>query len=216
MTVKTILCYGDSNTWGYRPVTKDRYSREERWVGVLQQALGAGYEVIAEGLNGRTTVWDDPIEGYKNGKEQLIPILTSHKPVDLVTIMLGTNDLKRRFGLGAYDIAEGAGVLVEMVQKSNCGPDERAPQVLLLAPPPVAKLTEYDEMFAGALEKSQQFSRHYRRVANERGCAFLDTAEVIVSSDRDGIHFEVGEHRKLGLAVAAQARKILGEKAITS
>lgn len=208
--MKTILCYGDSNTWGYHPVTKGRYSREERWAGLLQRELGAGYEVIAEGLNGRTTVWDDPIEGYKNGKEQLIPILTSHKPVDLVVIMLGTNDLKKRFSLSAYDIAEGAGVLVDIVQKSDCGPGERAPQVLLMAPPPVARLTEYEEMFEGAAPKSRLFSKHYRRVAEERSCAFLDTSEVIVSSDIDGIHFDVEEHKKLGLAVAARIREILG------
>lgn len=206
--MKTILCYGDSNTWGFEPVSQNRYSRTERWTGVLRQELGSDCEVIEEGLNGRTTVWDDPIEGYKNGKEQLIPILTSHKPIDLVTIMLGTNDLKRRFDLGAFDIATGAGVLVEMVQKSDCGPGGRAPQVLLMAPPPVAKLAEFDEMFEGAVEKSRQFGRRYRRVAEEKGCEFLDTAEVIVSSDRDGIHFEVGEHKKLGLAVAARIREL--------
>ena len=208
--MKTILCYGDSNTWGYRPVTKDRYHRHERWTGVLQRELGEAYEVIAEGLNGRTTVWDDPIEGYKNGKEQLIPILTSHKPVDLVTFMLGTNDLKKRFSLSAYDIAEGAGVLVDMVQKSDCGPGEHAPKVLLMAPPPVARLTEYEEMFEGAEAKSRLFSKHYRRVAEEHGCAFFDASEVIVSSDFDGIHLEVDEHRKLGLAVADLVRQILG------
>src|SRR6185503_2144360 len=135
--MKTILCYGDSNTWGYEPATKERYSRAERWTGILQRELGAEYYVVEEGLNGRTTVWDDPIEGYKNGKEQLIPCLTSHKPIDLVTIMLGTNDLKQRFSLSAYDIAEGAGVLVNIVQKSDCGPQEGAPKVLLMAPPPV-------------------------------------------------------------------------------
>jgi lysophospholipase L1-like esterase len=208
--MKTILCYGDSNTWGYHPVTKDRYSLEERWAGVLQHELGTGYYVVAEGLNGRTTVWDDPIEGYKNGKEQLIPILTSHKPLDLVIIMLGTNDLKRRFGLGAYDIAEGAGTLVEMVQKSDCGPQKRPPQVLLMAPPPIAKLTEYAEMFEGAEAKSRRFGEHYRRVAQECGCAFLDAGQVIISSDLDGIHFDVEEHKKLGLAVAARVREILG------
>jgi lysophospholipase L1-like esterase len=208
--VKTILCYGDSNTWGYRPATKDRYSRAERWVGVLQHELGTGYEVIAEGLNGRTTVWDDPIEGYKNGKEQLIPILTSHKPIDLVTIMLGTNDLKKRFSLSAFDIAEGAGVLVDIVRKSDCGPEGHPPQVLLMAPPPVAKLTEFAEMFEGAEAKSRKFSEHYRLVAQEYGCEFLDTGEVIVSSDLDGIHLDIGEHQKLGLAVATRVRQILG------
>ena len=208
--MKTILCYGDSNTWGYKPVVKERYSRAERWTGILQRELGAEYYVIEEGLNGRTTVWDDPIEGYKNGKEQLIPCLTSHKPIDLVTIMLGTNDLKRRFSLGAYDIAEGAGVLVNIIQKSDCGPQEGAPKVLLMAPPPVAKLTEYAEMFEGAEVKSRRFSEHYQRVAQEFGCEFLDTAQVIVSSDLDGIHFEISEHQKLGRAVAARVREILG------
>jgi len=207
--MKTILCYGDSNTWGYKPVVKERYSRAERWTGILQRELGAEYYVIEEGLNGRTTVWDDPIEGYKNGKEQLIPCLTSHKPIDLVTIMLGTNDLKRRFSLGAYDIAEGAGVLVNIIQKSDCGPQEGAPKVLLMAPPPVAKLTEYAEMFEGAEVKSRRFSEHYQRVAQEFGCEFLDTAQVIVSSDLDGIHFEISEHQKLGRAVAARVREIL-------
>jgi lysophospholipase L1-like esterase len=208
--MKAILCYGDSNTWGFEPVTKNRYSRAERWTGILRQELGPDYEVIEEGLNGRTTVWDDPIEGYKNGKEQLIPILTSHKPIDLVTIMLGTNDLKRRFGLGAYDIAEGAGTLVEIVQKSDCGPETQAPKVLLMTPPPLAKLTEYAEMFEGADAKSRQFSQQYQRAAQERGCEFLDTSKIIVSSDLDGIHLDVAEHRKLGLAVAARIREILG------
>jgi len=155
--MKTILCYGDSNTWGYNPLTKERYSREERWTGILQKELGEDYEVIEEGLNGRTTVWDDPIEGYKNGKEYLIPCLESHRPVDLVIIMLGTNDLKKRFSLSTFEIANGAKVLVNIVQKSKAGPGEIAPKVLLMAPPPVGKLTELAEEFEGAEEKSKNF-----------------------------------------------------------
>ena len=210
--MKTILCYGDSNTWGYNPATKERYGRDERWPGVLRNELGAEYLVIEEGLGGRTTVWDDPIEGYKNGKEYLIPCLETHKPIDLVMIMLGTNDLKKRFSLTAFDIASGAGVLVEIVQKSAAGPDDQAPKVLLLAPPPLAKLagTEFADMFEDAEEKSKKLSQHYHRVAQELGCELLDTAKVIVSSPVDGIHFEVEEHRKLGKAVAACVRKILG------
>jgi lysophospholipase L1-like esterase len=204
--VKTILCYGDSNTWGYNPATQARFSRDERWAGVLRLALGDAYLVIEEGLNGRTTVWDDPIEGYKNGKEYLIPCLTTHKPLDLVIILLGTNDLKKRFSLSAYDIANGAGVLVDVVQKSDTGPDDKAPQLLLLAPPPIARLTEYAEMFEGAEAKSRKFSEHFRRVAEEYGCQLLDTADIIVSSDIDGIHFEADEHRKLGQAVADRVR----------
>jgi lysophospholipase L1-like esterase len=207
--MKTILCYGDSNTWGYNPATAERFDRLERWAGVLRQALGEGYLVIEEGLNGRTTVWDDPIEGYKNGKSYLIPCLETHRPLDLVIIMLGTNDLKMRFSLPAYDIANGAGVLVDVVQKSEAGYDDRAPQVLLLAPPPVTTLTEFSEMFAGSLEKSKRLAQHYRRVAEEYGCHFLDTGQVIVSSPLDGIHFELEEHRKLGLAVAEKVKEIL-------
>ena len=204
--MKTILCYGDSNTWGYNPATQARFSRDEGWAGVLRLALGDAYLVIEEGLNGRTTVWDDPIEGYKNGKEYLIPCLTTHKPLDLVIILLGTNDLKKRFSLSAYDIANGAGVLVDVVQKSDTGPDDKAPQLLLLAPPPIARLTEYAEMFEGAEAKSRKFSEHFRRVAEEYGCQLLDTADIIVSSDIDGIHFEADEHRKLGQAVADRVR----------
>jgi lysophospholipase L1-like esterase len=180
-----------------------------RWPGVLRKELGAGYLVIEEGLNGRTTVWDDPIEGYKNGKEYLIPCLETHKPLDLVVIMLGTNDLKMRFSVSAFDIANGAGVLVDVVLKSATGPDGAAPKVLLLAPPPVARLTDFAEMFEGAKPKGERFAAHYRRVAQEKGCAFLDTGRVIVSSNLDGIHFEPEEHSKLGKAVAKRVPEIL-------
>jgi lysophospholipase L1-like esterase len=206
--MKTILCYGDSNTWGSNPITQDRYGRDERWPGVLRQELGDGYHIVEEGLNGRTTVWDDPIEGYKNGKDYLIPCLETHRPIDLVTIMLGTNDLKIRFSVSAYDIADSAGVLVDIVQRSNAGPDGGAPQVLLMAPPPVGKLTEFAEMFEGAESKSRKLAQHYHRVAEAYGCELLDTSEIIVSSDIDGIHLELSEHQKLGQAVAARIQRI--------
>ncbi|HUX77753.1 MAG TPA: SGNH/GDSL hydrolase family protein [Anaerolineae bacterium] len=204
-----MLCYGDSNTWGWNPVTLERYARDERWPGVLRQELGDGYLVIEEGLPGRTTVWDDPIEGYKNGREYLIPCLETHASIDLVMVMLGTNDLKVRFSVSAYDIANSAGVLVDIVQRSMAGPDGGAPKVLLMAPPPLGRLTEYAEMFDRAKQKSKRFSKHYQRVAREYGCAFFDTSNVIVSSDVDGVHLEVGEHKKLGQAVAAVVRHML-------
>jgi lysophospholipase L1-like esterase len=209
MDEKTILCYGDSNTWGWNPVSQGRYARHERWPGVLRQELGEGYLVIEEGLNGRTTVWDDPIEGYRNGKEYLVPCLESHKPIDLVIIMLGTNDLKMRFHVPACDIAAGAGVLVEIVAKSQTGPGDGAPQVLLVAPPPIAGLSDFAEMFEGGTTKSRGLSDAFRLVAEEQGCALLDAAQVIISSDVDGIHLDPSEHRKLGKAVAARVRQLL-------
>jgi lysophospholipase L1-like esterase len=205
---KTILCYGDSNTWGYDPVTQERYARDERWTGVLRQQLGDGYLVMEEGLNGRTTVWDDPIEEYRNGKEYLLPCLRTHRPIDLVVIMLGTNDLKARFGLPACDIAAGVGVLVDIVAKSETGPGNRAPKVLLIAPPPLGRLSGFAKMFAGGPAKAETFSRHFRLIAEERGCALLDAGEVIVSSDVDGIHLDPSEQCRLGEAVANLIRQM--------
>jgi len=209
--MKKILCYGDSNTRGYIPGSGERFPRDVRWTGVLRDELGDGYEVIEEGLDGRTTVWDDPIEGHKNGINYLIPCLESHKPMDLVVMMLGTNELKMRFSLSTYDIAEGVRVLVDVIQKSETGHYGDPPSLLLLAPPPIAKLTEFAEMFEGAEAKSRRFAEHYRRIAEEQGCEFFDTSGVIVSSDVDGIHFEVSEHQKLGKAVADLVKKILGK-----
>jgi len=208
--MKRILCYGDSNTWGYNPVTQDRFEKHERWTGQLSQALGNGYDVIEEGLNGRTTVWDDPIEGYKNGREYLIPCLETHKPLDLVIIFLGVNDLKKRFSLSAYDIAEGARALIQIIQKSATGMMNGAPVVLLLAPPPVGKLSAFAEMFEGAEAKSQKLAEHYSRVAAEMGCPFLNTSTIITSSDLDGIHLEQSEHANLGQAVAIKIKEIIG------
>lgn len=207
--MRTILCYGDSNTWGYDPVTGERLGREARWPGVLARELGDGHAVIEEGLNGRTTVWDDPIDAYRNGREYLVPCLESHAPLDLVVIALGVNDLKARLGLSASDIADGAGALVEIVQKSATGPDGGAPKVLLLAPPPVGDLGDSAEMFEGALEKSRGFSRHYARIADKYGCGLLDLAALVSASTLDGIHFEAKEHEAIGREAGQRAKAML-------
>lgn len=205
------MCYGDSNTWGSDPETGERFGPDVRWPGVLRHELGDGYWVIEEGLSGRTTVRDDPIEGvHKNGRTYLRACLESHKPLDLVAIMLGTNDLKERFGASASDIAQGAASLAEEILYSGCGPENGAPEVLLISPPPVGKLTDMAEMFEGAEEKSARFAGHYQRFAEQSGCGFLDAGAVIASSDVDGIHLEADEHRKLGEVVAASIGKVLG------
>ena len=209
--MRTVLCYGDSNTWGSAPGTGERFGGDERWPGVLRLRLGVGYWVVEEGLGGRTTVWDDPIEGaHKNGRTYLRACLESHKPLDLVAIMLGTNDLKARFRASASDIAQGAAALGSEALRSGCGIDGGPPRVLLVSPPAVGPLTEMAEMLEGAEEKSRRFPEHYRRFADQYGLDFLDAGEFAVSSGEDGIHLEAGEHRKLGEAVAGRVEEILG------
>lgn len=205
---RVILCYGDSNTWGSIPASEERFSPSVRWTGVLAGELGPGYQVIEEGLGGRTTLWDDPIEGYKNGREYLIPCLATHKPVDVVVLMLGTNDLKLRFSVSAYDIAASIAALVEIIQKSAAGVGSQSPLILLIAPPPLGMLTEYSEMFEGGLQKSRKLGAYYRQVAGEYRCAFLDAGQVIVSSDLDGVHFDADQHSLLGKAVAEKVKEI--------
>lgn len=207
----TILCFGDSNTHGSIPMlSRDdsrRFGPDERWPGVLRHELGAGWTVIEEGLPGRTTLHDDPIEGiYKNGLWYLRACLESHRPIDIMTLMLGTNDLKSRFGVQPLDIAESVGILLETIAKSMAGPGGAAPRVLLIAPPPLAKLTFLGDMFAGGFEKSQRLGAVYRPQAEKYGAAFLDAGTIIRTSDTDGVHFEPAEHAKLGKAVAGAIR----------
>jgi lysophospholipase L1-like esterase len=204
-----VMCFGDSNTWGYDPVSKARLPGDKRWTGVLQASLGAGYRVIEEGLNSRTTVWEDHLEGDRMGKRHLVVCLDSQAPLDLVVIMLGTNDLKARFSAPPFDIAAGAGVLLDIVARSTAGRSGGAPRALLLAPAPVTKLTEFADMFAGSEQKSRALAPLYAEAARLRGVPFLDAGTIIRSSDLDGIHFEAAEHRKLGEAVAREVRRIL-------
>ena len=208
--MKEVLCYGDSNTYGFMPGSGERYPPRVRWTGVMQDALGGSYHVIEEGLNGRTTVWDDPVEGaYRNGSTYLLPCLLSHAPLDLVLLFLGVNDLKKRFDIPAEEIARSAGALVDIIRKSGAGRSGGAPAVLLMAPPPLGKLSGYAEMLEGGTEKSRQLGARFADIARQAGCAFLDAGKLIRSSDIDGVHFEEKEHRTLGEALAAEVRKLI-------
>jgi lysophospholipase L1-like esterase len=209
-----IVVFGDSNTWGYDPATGGRFPRSQRWPSILQRELGADFEVIAEGLNGRTTVHDDPIEPYRCGADALPPCLMSHAPVGLVILALGCNDLKKRFSLSAFDIAEGAARLIFLARAYGEGPDGRAPKILLIAPPPVGRLSAYAEMFEGSAETSRLLGARYRAVAEREGVAFLDAGEVIRCSDLDGIHYEADQHELLGRAAAKAVRGALAAKAV--
>ena len=198
-----ILCYGDSNTWGYIPVSGGRYPRHVRWTGVMAERLGPRFSVIEEGQSGRTTVWDDPLEGDNNGLRYLPACLESHMPLDLVILMLGTNDLKARFSLTALDIALGAERLLQVILKSGSGVDGQPPAILLVAPPPINPLAdEIAEMFRGGREKSLSLAPRYAAVAQKWGCGFLDLAGLITVDPADGIHYSASSQRTLGNALA--------------
>jgi lysophospholipase L1-like esterase len=211
--VPVVLCYGDSNTHGYDPSLPmgGRFVREIRWPGVLAAALGSGWQVVEEGLNGRTTIWDDPYHPGRNGHAYLGPCLETHAPVDVVVIMLGTNDTKTIFGRTAAEIAAGAGTLVDVVLRSGAGPAGAAPAVLLVVPPAPGTVTERSELwgFGEAREKGVQLERLYRTVAMMRDIAFLDAGACAQVDPADGVHLTPEGHAALGAAVADVVRALV-------
>jgi len=208
--MKNILCYGDSNTYGLKPGMTGRYTRDIRWTGLLQKLLGDGYYVIEEGLGGRTTVWDDPIEEHKNGKAYLLPCLDSHKPLDLVVIMLGTNDLKKRFSLPVCDIAWGMENLIKTILKSESDNAGSAPQILLIAPVPITNVGNRDWclMFGDGMENSNFLAGEYEQVAKRNAIHFLNPGKSVEVGPEDGLHYTRAGHRKMAELVAQKVKEI--------
>lgn len=190
--MKTVLCYGDSNTYGFNPLNGMRYPKEVRWTGRLQQLLGEDYSVIEEGCNGRTTIFEDPVEGWKKGLDYLRPCLNTHKPVDVVILMLGTNDLKKMFGAGAEDAAGGAKMLVKVIQEFTKEKQGFTPDIILVSPPRIEEgvcNSAFSRSFdLRSVEESKKFAVCYKEVADKEGCIFLDAALYIRPSGEDYVH----------------------------
>ena len=207
--MKTILCYGDSNTWGFDPRTTGRYDHKIRWPMAMERILNESSQaddpafwVVEEGQNGRTSCREDPVEGDRNGLRQLLPILESHKPLDVVAVMLGTNDLKPRFSPMPYDIARGAQRVVMAVQESKTGPDGSAPKVIMICPPPTVESPVFAHIFGNSVELSKKLSPLYRQLAKECGAIFLDAGTIVKTSPADGIHFDPEGQLALARAIA--------------
>lgn len=214
-----ILCYGDSNTWGYSPLTPInhpvgiRLAEADRWPGRLQQLYGSRARVIAEGLNGRTTVWDDPVEPGRNGAAFLEVCLRSHAPLDAVALMLGTNDVKPRLAGTAWSSSQGLSLLARMVLQSRSGPGGKPPRLLLISPvviPPEIERLPFADEFGGALAhtESLKLADYNRAVAAAAGCGFLDAAQCAVAA-ADGIHLDAENHHKLAGAVFQKLEELL-------
>lgn len=165
-----------------------------RWPGVLTRKLSADYGVIEEGLNGRTIRWDEPVEPWHNGPTYLSPCLESHHPLNLIAIMLGTNELNARFNLNASSIAQCAVSVGQMPQISSRNAGGAPTAVLLMIPASLITLSRFDLMFDGGVAKSQQYADYYVRMAA-----------------RYSIQFEAGEHTKVGQAVEAEVRFLIGQ-----
>ncbi len=203
--IKTILCFGDSNTYGYDPVSKKRYSKEIRWPKRLERLLENKYEIIEEGCNGRTTVFADPKESWKRGIDHIKPCINSHKPVDIIIMMLGSNDLKKIFNASAKDIAEGNRQIIKVIKEFSKEKQNYIPEIILISPPKIGeniKTSSFSTSFdMDAVEKSRDFSDYYTRVAMEEGVHFLDADKVIESSKVDSLHLDPEAHKKLADAL---------------
>lgn len=208
----TVLCYGDSNTWGAIPGDDTgRYAPDVRWPGVTKAALGHEFQVVENGLNGRTTVFDLLPRPWRNGKDLLVPTLETSHPVDVVVILLGTNDVSMPY-ISVADIVRGVGELVSIVRACvEFGPGGvSAPLPLVVAPHVFGELRPEDRALAqGVDEKSRWLGTALRDYLDTVSCDFLDLAGVVEPSPVDPWHWEADGHRAAGLAIAAKIQEIL-------
>ncbi|MHA6645884.1 GDSL-type esterase/lipase family protein [Mesorhizobium sp. A623] len=214
---KSILCFGDSLTWGWIPVIEGsptyRYPYEQRWTGVMASHLGDAYHVVEEGLSARTTSADDPNDPRLNGSAYLPASIASHLPLDLVILLLGTNDTKPFFNRTPYDITYGMAKLVGQVLTGGggIGTPYPAPKCLVVAPPPLSPMPHpyFQGMFGGGHEKSGELGKQYRDMADFMKVDFLNAGDFITTDGSDGIHFTVQNNLDLGKAIADKVAKIL-------
>lgn len=209
------MCFGDSLTWGFQATESgalvERYAKEQRWTGVLARVLGDNFEVLEEGLCGRTTNLDDPLDHRLNGVAYLPTALASHVPLDLVVIMLGTNDAKAYFNRSAFEMSVGISKLIDIVKKSAASIDAvyPAPRVLLMAPPSLASKIPNPwvaDLFKGGEEKTTELSQHLKNLSELHNIPFFDTGRVIKTEGIDGIHLSENNNQILGIELAGFIR----------
>lgn len=211
--MKTVLCFGDSITWGFDPEGRGRHAFEDRWPSVLASALGEGVTVIAEGLNGRTTGYDDHLADCdRNGVKNLPTLLHTHQPLDLVIIMLGTNDMKPVIAGTAHAARAGIQRLVGLIRHHEYSFDYDAPDVLIIAPSPLAETADpiFSAIFRGGIEQSTMLASLYRDLADDLGCGFFDAGSVAKTSPVDGVHLTADNTRAIGRGLEPIVRMMLG------
>ncbi|MCY0146758.1 SGNH/GDSL hydrolase family protein [Hoeflea sp. G2-23] len=212
--MKTVLCYGDSLTWGYDPATRARHPLEDRWPTVLASALGEGVHVVVDGLNGRTTAFDDYTgDCDRNGARTLPTALHAHAPLDLVIIMLGANDMKPHLAATAHAASKGVRRLLDLVRLHNWPVEQEPPQTLVVSPPPLVEAADPDfaAMFEGGIMQSAMLASFYADLADEAGAGFFDAGSVAECSTIDGVHLDAANSRAVGRGLAPVVRLLLGQ-----
>jgi len=205
--LRRIFVYGDSLSWGIVPLTRQRFSFDARWPGVMENRLNAAghrVRVIEDCLNGRRTVWEDPFKPGRNGLTGLAQTMEIHAPLDLVILMLGANDFQFCHPFNnAWSAAQGVATLVNAIRAAPIEPDMPVAPVLVVCPPPVGTPQgPLAAKFAGAEIRCQGLGVAYREMAVALGCHFFDAATVTTSSKVDGIHLDEDQHLALGEALA--------------
>lgn len=206
--VKRIVCFGDSNTWGYNPENGTRYSANVRWTGVLQEMLGEEYQIIEEGQNGRTIASPDNAEwGTKSGIDYVIPMIESHMPMDMLIIMLGTNDLKAKFNYPAPDIAGCLqNLLLKVYAHLNYHLGQPDVRILIVSPPQIGENIASSQ-FAPfvdvnrVIDTSKELPKWYKMVASQFGCEFLDATALVSGGKIDSLHLSKESHKVLAEAI---------------
>jgi len=212
MAMKNILAFGDSLTWGFIAGTWERHPFDVRWPNVLAAGLHGKARVIEEGHNGRTTVFDDPTTGDDRNGARILPVLLStHQPLDLVIILLGTNDIKFANRCRAFDASMGMGRLVQIVQTFPYQAWAPKPQVLIVAPPALVPTDDewFNDLWGHAIEESKLFAKHYARVAEEMGVHFFDAGSVAKADKTDGGHLDADNTKATGTALVPVVKRIL-------
>ncbi|MCW4114591.1 SGNH/GDSL hydrolase family protein [Aurantimonas sp. MSK8Z-1] len=211
--MKTVLAYGDSLTWGRDAATAGRHAYADRWPTRLATGLGEDVLVIVEGLNGRTTAYDDPtIAEERNGATILPTLLATHQPLDLIVILLGTNDFKRHTGGGnAYESKLGMQRLVQIVRGFDYVVGDGPPDILLVSPPTIRRGNDprIKAMLGEAGPQSQRLPDLYRELAAETSCHHFDAASVCETTLVDGIHLDAENSRRLGDALVPVVKHLL-------
>ena len=211
---KHIVCLGDSNTHGYCADPNDcadhgdRFNEQERWPRVLETLLGDDYLVLEEGLSGRTTVFPDPLHEGMPALDVVTPVLMSHEPVDLLIIMLGTNDTKDRLGMNAACIALGMGRLVDKCRSIPCW-GNHAPNILVVCPPHIGRLLNDPCMGTACAEKSEELARYMEPAVTARGCKFLDAEGIAEFNKVDFMHLTRKGHADLAAKLASMVPELI-------